>query len=55
MVPVACAVAMYFASTAGVDSWSIQYAVGVLTTALSWGFGGSKLRAARMPFDSGLT
>lgn len=30
MVPAAWAVWMYFASTDGVDLWSIQYACGVL-------------------------
>ena len=53
MVPAAWAVAMYFASTAGVEMWSIQYAVGVLTTAASSGSG--LPCAARIPLDWGLT
>jgi hypothetical protein len=46
---------MYFASTAGVDTLSIQYAVGVSAMPFSWGLGGSTPFAAALAFDVGLT
>jgi hypothetical protein len=55
MVPAACAAAMYFASTAGVDAWSIQYACGVFAMAVNSGLGGLALFAARMAAELGLT
>ena len=55
MAPAAAASPVYFATVAAEEPGTIQYACGVLATAVNSGLGGLALCAARMAAELGLT
>ena len=55
MAPAAVASPVYFPTVPAEEPGTIQYACGVLATAVNSGLGGSAFCAARMAADVGLT